>query len=602
MQRLHDAEAAAREIVARTGGEIRLALPLGLGKPVRLVNALVKLACDDPSIRLAIFTALTLEPPDPGSGMKARFLGPAKDRLFGAYPALLYAELLRRDALPDNITVNEFFLLAGRWLGVAPMQQAYISANYTHARDVLIAQEPNVLAQLVSEQDGSFSLSGNTDISADLFAMRAEGKLDFVAVGEVHPDLPFMQGPGAVLTPEAFHLTLVPEPYELFSAVKRPVDAAAHAIGLHVSRLIADGGTLQIGIGAIGDAVAHALLLRHSGAAPPIQRAAPFDLPAPGGPFEEGLHGVTEMLVGGLLALFEAGVVRREVDGHAIAAGFFVDTRDFYRRLREMPREERARIAMTPVSFTNALYGNEAEKRTARVKARFVNGAMQVSVMGDVMSDTVENGQVVSGVGGQFNFVEQAFALHDARSIITLPATRWSEGKRHSNIRWSVATTTVPRHMRDVVVTEYGIADLRGRSDAETIAALIAIADSAFQDELIDRAQKAGKLPKGFTLPQSARNNWPEAVETWLAPHRAELPDFPFGSDFDEIERLLLPALEELSRHTPTLRGKARLLRDALRLPPHPREQEALARMGFDSRYAGGEALALSGALRRVVT
>ena len=52
MQRLHDAEAAAREIVARTGGEIRLALPLGLGKPVRLVNALVKLACDDPSIRL----------------------------------------------------------------------------------------------------------------------------------------------------------------------------------------------------------------------------------------------------------------------------------------------------------------------------------------------------------------------------------------------------------------------------------------------------------------------------------------------------------------------------------------------------------------------
>ena len=79
MQRLHDAEAAAREIVARTGGEIRLALPLGLGKPVRLVNALVKLACDDPSIRLAIFTALTLEPPDPGSGMKARFLGPAKD-------------------------------------------------------------------------------------------------------------------------------------------------------------------------------------------------------------------------------------------------------------------------------------------------------------------------------------------------------------------------------------------------------------------------------------------------------------------------------------------------------------------------------------------
>lgn len=600
MPRLRDAEAAAREIVAQTGGDIRLALPLGLGKPVRLVNALVDLACENPSIRLAIFTALTLERPEPGSEMEKRFLGPAQDRLFGAYPALRYAELMRRDALPDNITVNEFFLLAGRWLGVAPMQQSYISANYTHARDVLIARKPNVLAQLVAEEGGAFSLSGNTDISADLFAMRRAGQIDFLAMAEIHPELPFMPGADAVLDPGEFHRVLEPEPYELLSAVKRPVDPSAHAIGLHVSRLIEDGGTLQIGIGAIGDAVAHALRLRHDGAAEAIQSDCPFDLPPPGGRFVEGLHGVTEMLVGGMLALFDAGIIRREVGGHAISAGFFVETRDFYRQLREMPAAQRARIAMRPVSFTNALYGDEAAKRAARVKARFVNGAMQVSLLGDVMSDTVDDGQVVSGVGGQFNFVEQAFALQDARAIITLPACRWSGGKRQSNIRWSIASTTVPRHMRDVVVTEYGIADLRGKSDAETIAALIAIADSAFQPDLLRQAKAAGKLPEGFTLPETARHNTPEALECWLAPHRAALPAFPFGSDFDAIERVLLPALQELSHHAPRLSGKLALLRDGLTRRPHPREAEALARMGFGSRFSGLQALALTGALRRV--
>ncbi|MAY63128.1 MAG: hypothetical protein CML29_13030, partial [Rhizobiales bacterium] len=184
MKRLKDPDAVARQIVAETGGDIRLALPLGLGKPVTLVNALVRLACDDPAIKLAIFTALTLEAPGSDNDMQARFLDPARDRLFGAYPKLLYAELIREGTLPDNIEVSEFFLLAGRWLGVDSVQQNFLSANYTHARDVLISRRPNVLVQLVAEGEGGFSLSSNTDISADLFRFRREGKLDFQAFAE----------------------------------------------------------------------------------------------------------------------------------------------------------------------------------------------------------------------------------------------------------------------------------------------------------------------------------------------------------------------------------------------------------------------------------
>ncbi|WP_073330593.1 acetyl-CoA hydrolase/transferase C-terminal domain-containing protein [Wenxinia saemankumensis] len=595
-----DPDAAAHEAVRLTGGEIRLALPLGLGKPVRFVNALVRLARDDPSIRLDIFTALTLEVPDPADDMERRFLGPARDRLFGAYPDLLYARMLRDGTLPANVTVSEFFFMAGNWLRHEGAQQSYVSANYTDALHVLVSRRPNVVAQLVAEEGESISLSSNTDISTDLFRMRDAGALDFVAVAEVHPQMPFLDGEGAIRPAGDFAVRLRPrDGYELFSAVKRPVERPAHAIGLHVAGLVADGGTLQIGIGAIGDAVAHALILRHRGEDGAIRVTCPFPVPsAATGPFDTGLHVVTEMLVGGLLALFEAGVVKREVDGIAVNAGFFVDTRDFYRRLREMPRDRRDRIAMRPVSFTNTLYGDEAGRRAARSGARFVNGAMKVSLLGDVMSDTVADGQVVSGVGGQFNFVEQAMALRDGRSIITVPATRMSGGRVESNIVWSVETTTVPRHMRDIVVSEYGIADLGGRSDAEVIAALIGIADSRFQEGLVARAKSAGKLPQDYVLPEAARQNTPVRLEAWLAPFAHRLPDFPLGTDFDDVERRLLPALATLRRESASWAGRARLLRDAV-FRRGDVDAGAMRRMGFAPGTWRPAGLALKGALRR---
>lgn len=601
MRRYDDAQTIVREIVDRTQGEIRLALPLGLGKPVSLLNALVQAACDDRNISLKIFTALTLERPIPASEVERRFMEPAMDRLFCAYLEILYARLIRDGDLPANIEVSEFFMLAGRWLGVEAAQQAYISANYTHARDVLMRLKPNVLMQLVAEEEGHFSLSSNTDISADLFRFRARGDANFIAVFETNPQMPFMEGPRATLSAEEVEMVLdPPEPFELFSSPRPPLKLTDHAIGLHVARLIVDGGTLQIGIGAAGDSVAHALLLRHRGEAATIQAGCPFHIAHDaGGSFDTGLYAVTEMLVGGLMELFDAGIVRREVDGIAIHAGFFVETRDIYAKLRSLPAAQRARIAMMPVSFTNALYGDEEGKRAARKDARFVNSAMKVSALGDVMSDCLGDGQVVSGVGGQFNFVEQAFALEGGRAIITLPATRMSGGKLESNILWDVPAVTVPRHMRDIVVTEYGIADLRGLSDAQVIIALLNIADSRFQDELMEKAKAAGKLPKSHVIVKAYSQNLPELVAQWLKPHRAKLPDFPFGTDFDEIEQILLPALSEIKNQSATLSGKARLLAASLTKPPHPREDEALTRMGYD-RSRGLTARILRGGLRRV--
>ncbi len=603
-----DSDAPAVDwILDHVGRDLRVALPLGLGKPVTLINDLVRRACGDSSIRLQIFTALTLERPSPASDMERRFLEPALDRLFGAYPQVEYARLLRDGKLPDNIQVTEFFLQAANWLKVAPVQQNYVSANYTHALDVLLDQRPNLVLQLLAAEGDRLSLSCNTDITSDLLALRQKREADFAFVGQVHPDLPFMPGPAEIGAAECTALVRPAEkPHDLFSVVKRPVGLQDHAMGQHVSRLIPDGGTLQIGIGEIGDAVAHALLLRQRGQVAPIWETCPFpqsDAFTETGPFGTGLYGVTEMLVDGLLALFEEGVVKREVDGAAIHAGFFLDSRDFYERLKALPKEKRNRIAMMPVSFTNALYGDEDTKRAGRRDARFVNAAMIVTLLGSAVSDATEDGQVVSGVGGQFNFVEQAFALKGARAILTLPATRVGKGGLQSNIRWSYGHTTIPRHMRDIVVTEYGIADLRGKSDAETIAALLKIADSRFQPELAEKAKAAGKLPKSWRLPKEARANTPESLRAWLAPHReTALPTFPFGTDFTDIEQCLLPALADLQAASSRLPALASLALQGLRGDPAAREAEALARMGLTDPAGWKTRLtahALRGALRR---
>ncbi len=264
-----------------------------------------------------------------------------------------------------------------------------------------------------------------------------------------------------------------------------------------------------------------------------------------------------------------------------VHGGFFLGPNSFYRRLREMPPEDLARIQMTRISFTNALYGDEMAKRKARVKARFVNNAMMATLLGAVVSDGLEDGRVVSGVGGQFNFVDQAFALEGARSILAITATRGAGRRAQSNVRWSYGHTTIPRHLRDIVVSEYGIADLRGKSDEQVVAQMLGIADSRFQDELLRRAKDAGKIGRGYEIPAAHRDNHPDRIAKALAPLRARglLPDYPLGCDFTPVEQRLLSALERLKDATTLQLGRFA----AAGLSPAPGDAQALARMGLDS-------------------
>jgi acyl-CoA hydrolase len=588
------ADRLADAIIARVGRTIMLAMPLGLGKANHVANVLYARAVADSSIRLRIFTALTLEKPHPASELERRFIGPIAERCFGGYPDLAYTAGLRK-GLPPNIEVDEFFFQAGSRLNVEAAQQSYISANYTHALGAVLQRGVNVVGQLVAKRvrDGTtrYSLSCNPDITLDLLALRQSRAADFVFVGQVNSELPFMPGEGD-LGAEAFDMILESPPtdFPLFAPPREAVDLAEYAAGLRVAGIVADGGTLQLGIGALGDAVAQALVLRHKNNARFRGLLARLDAgaTAPAGmieerPFEVGLYGASEMFVEGFLDLFHAGILRREVEGALLHAAFFVGSRAFYRALREMPKAALEKFRMSAVSYVNELYGDEAAKRRARVKARFVNGAMMATLLGAIVSDGLENGQVVSGVGGQYNFVAQGFALPDARSIIMLRATRSADGRVSSNIRWNYGHTTIPRHLRDIVVTEYGVADLRGKTDRDVIAAMLAVADARFQDELLRQAKDAGKIEQRFALPPAWRDNTPQRIERALAGARAEglLPPFPFETDFTPIEQRLLPALQALKSASPL--GLGRILARGLGRSGRGAEiADCLARMGLD--------------------
>ena len=575
-------ECAVDDVLARLPPHIHLGLPLGLGKANRFVNALYQRIRQLPERHLTIYTALSLGRPALGEGLQRQFLEPFIDRVFGDYIELDFLGDLHRNTLPHNIHVEQFFMQPGSLLNSPPAQQDYVSSNYSHAARDINASGLNLVAQLIARdpQDARrLSLSCNPDITLDLLPMiakrRAAGET-ILLLGHVHADLPFMPG-DSELQAEDFDLLIdEDERTTLFSTPNMPVSTQDHFIGLHASTLVRDGGTLQIGIGAMGDALVAALLARQADNAGYRALLDEVDVTPWGtlieregglNPFAQGLYGCSEMFVHGLMVLADAGIVRRKVyadeerqaqanagtldeslhtDGVCVHGGFILGPASFYQRLRELPHSRRCEFNMTAISFINELYGHEALKRLQRRDARFVNSAFTMTLLGAGVADQLQDGRVLSGVGGQYNFVAQGHALHDARSVIILRSWRESGGEVSSNIVWEYGHCTIPRHLRDIVITEYGIADLRGKTDRKVIEALLNITDSRFQTELIEQAQQIGKLPKDFCLDPRFADNSPQRLQAIAARHPHLFPEYPLGSDFSAQEQDLLRALNWL--------------------------------------------------------
>jgi len=657
-------EACVDHILKTVPDTVVLGIPLGVGKPNPLVNALYRRIKADPQRKLRIITALSLEKPVGHSELEKNFLKPLVERVFGDYPDMDYVKDLRAGQLPPNIEVQEFFMKTGDYLGNPTAQMKYISTNYTYAARDMAVQGLNVVAQAVgvkeSEAGMRLSMSSNPDLSEEVIeCVRASGQ-PVLAVGVVNRKMPFMPN-GAEVGPEFFDV-VVTDPkgsHDIFAPPNGKVGVADYAIGLHASSLVADGGTLQIGIGSLGDAIGQALIVRDRHGAEYrhiLESLCPEGLAGRElGRFDVGLYGCSEMFVNAFLRLIEAGIIRREVFDDAVlqqllnngrikdenvtpdvlrtlldvgrirsplteedvlflkrfgilrpevqmtaqhlsfahqrcgldlrdeenmacvsqhmlgsrlthgifmTGGFFIGPRDFYERLRTMVPQELDKIDMTRIDFINQLYGNDALKRAQRRKARFMNTTMVMTLLGAAASDALESGQVVSGVGGQYNFVAMSHALADAKLIMMLRATHDNKDGLKSSIVWNYGHVTIPRHLRDVVITEYGVAELRGQSDSEVVKRLIAVADSRFQGELVKQAKAHGKLEADYEVPQCYRHNLPEVLAAKLKPwsQAGLLPDFPFGTDLNEDEMHMVRAMKKMkhaSNHPTEMLGMA---------------------------------------------
>jgi len=230
-------------------------------------------------------------------------------------------------------------------------------------------------------------------------------------------------------------------------------------IGAFVADLVPDGATLQMGIGAIPAAVGAALLGKH-------------DL---------GVH--TEMFTDTIVDLVDAGVIngsKKERNRGKIVAAFMMGTRRLYDFVADNPM-----IEMRAVDFTNDTH---VIRTFSRMTA--INSAVEIDLTGQIVADSIGH-RMYSGVGGQMDFVRGASLASEGRAIIALPAS--AQGGARSRIVPSIqegaGVVTTRAHAR-TVVTEFGIAELWGRSLRERAEALIAIADPAFRAELQREAQR----------------------------------------------------------------------------------------------------------------
>lgn len=339
--------------------------------------------------------------------------------------------------------------------GVAEGWAEYSPAYFSEIPDLIRSglQPCDVVFAQVSPMDqyGYFCLGLSPD-----YTMAAISQARAVVL-EVNEQVPFTFGNCHVHVSQVTAVVEGNQPLlELPAATVGPVE---QAIGGYVSEMIPDGATLQIGIGAIPDAVVQ-------------QLADKTDL---------GVH--TEMFGDGILSLLEAGVVtnrRKALRNGKMIATFALGSSRLYRFMHRNPV-----LQMHPVDFTNDPFLAGQNDRL-----HSINGALQVDLIGQCGSESLGH-RPYSGTGGQVDFVRAANRSKDGKSFIVLPST--AKGGTVSRISPTLSPGThVTTSKNDVnyVVTEYGVAQLRGRSTRQRARALIGIAHPDFRAELTEAAEQ----------------------------------------------------------------------------------------------------------------
>ena len=407
-----------------------------------------------------------------GPGQPAAFLHALGERddwieltVFGALLIDLYGVFLK----PGVRYISGFFGPAERFLVDSGARVEFIPADFRRFTRIAEQLNPRVVATAASAPDAHGFLSLSLHAGATIEAIHAAAAdPERLLVVESNPKLPRTHG---LLPdhPNRVHVDIVDvlvesdrDPFVLPDVEPTEAD---HAIAGHVRPLIPDGATLQTGIGGIPSLVVGML--------------------ADGDGGDYGVH--SEMFTTGLMHLHRAGKVsnlrKGQFDGVSVTT-FAAGTAELYEWL-----DDNHEVAFLPVDVVNS---PEVIARNNSMVT--VNGALTVDLNGQVVADTIGPRQF-SGIGGHEDFIAQSGLSLSDRSLVCLRSTSTVEGVRITRIIPSLPEgwiVTTPRHQLDLVVTEHGVAHLRGRTVRERARALAEIADPEFRDELREHAEHMG--------------------------------------------------------------------------------------------------------------
>jgi len=429
----------------------RVFIGTGCGQPRYLVEELVRYTADNPK---AFFDAEVIH-----------------IWSLGVSPYL-------REDLQQNFRLDSFFL--------SPATREAVNEGRADYTSIFLSQVPGLFRRGVIPIDVALVQTSPPDehgflslgISVDI--VRAAVDRATTVVCQVNPQMPRTHGDSFVHVSEVDFLVPYDEP--LLEYEHREADEAAGRIGDHVSRLVEDGTTIQVGYGRIPDAILEHLSEKN-------------DL---------GVH--TELLSDGIAMLMRRGVItnaRKAIDRNKAVAAFCMGQRATYSFLADNPG-----VSFRPVDYTNSpTIIAQHPGMTA------INSALEIDLTGQASAESIGKA-FFSGIGGHADFMRGALLAPRGRTILVLPSTaRGGEVSRIVPFLGEGTGVTLTRGDVHYVVTEHGIAYLHGKNTRERAMSLIDIADPKFQPWLLREAKKHHLIYQDQAYVPGSRGRCPEGLE-----------------------------------------------------------------------------------------
>jgi acyl-CoA hydrolase/GNAT superfamily N-acetyltransferase len=380
----------------------------------------------------------------------------------------------------SNFRHNSFFIgnsvRAAVNEGLADYTSIFLSEVPALIRSTLIDIDVALIQTSPPDAHGYMSLGVSVDI------VKAAVEDADVVIAQVNSEMPRTHGDSFIHVDECDYLLPHNEP--LLEYPTKITDDVADHLGKHVSRLIKDGDTIQVGYGSIPNAVmANLKDKRHL-----------------------GVH--TELLSDGIVDLIRSGVVdntRKTVNAGKTVASFCMGSHDTYRFVHDNPAMEFRTIDYTNSPTVIAQHDNMVA----------INSALEIDLTGQATAESIGR-TFYSGIGGQADFMRGSVRSRGGRSILAIPST--AEGGETSRIVPTLsegAGVTLTRGDVHYVVTEYGIAYLHGKNTRERAMELITIAHPRFRPGLIQEAKRLSIIYKDQAYIPGKRGDYPEHLETF---------------------------------------------------------------------------------------